>query len=235
MAVTALVILPGLDGTGTLHGRFVAACGAFACATIIEYPPDRALGYRELEALVRSELPTTDRFVLLGESFSGPVAIAIAADPPPNMVGLVLSTTFARRPMPALSPLAHLVRLAPVHRVPRSLLAWWLLGRWTDAELERSLQAALRGVAPAVLQFRAMAALRARGAGRVAVKVPALYLRGTHDRLLPASAGEHIRAQVPGCRLVDIAGPHLLLQAAPDDCARVVDAFVRGLGAGVDP
>src|SRR5688572_3895642 len=103
--MTALVVLPGLDGTATLHTKFVASVGpAFDSVTVIPYPPNEALGYVALEALVRAQLPTATPFVLLGESFSGPVALSIAADPPPNLVGLVLSTTFAKSPVPLLSP-----------------------------------------------------------------------------------------------------------------------------------
>jgi hypothetical protein len=40
-------------------------------------------------------------FVLVGESFSGPLASRTAANPAPGLVGFVLSTTFTRAPLPA--------------------------------------------------------------------------------------------------------------------------------------
>jgi hypothetical protein len=52
---------------------------------------------------VRAALPTRGRFVLLAESFSGPLAIRIAADPPSALVGLILCVTFARNPYPSLA------------------------------------------------------------------------------------------------------------------------------------
>ena len=91
-----VVVLPGLDGTTVLLAPFLAALqGRGVPASAVGYPGDRPLDYDALEPLVRAQLPRTP-FVLLGESFSGPLAIRIAADPPPGLRGLVLSTTFAR-------------------------------------------------------------------------------------------------------------------------------------------
>src|SRR5688572_4533538 len=110
--MTALFLLPGLDGTATLHSAFAAAVShAFDSVTVVSYPTDQALGYSALESLARAALPPVAPFVLLGESFSGPIALSIAADPPPNLVGLVLSTTFARSPVPIFSALASFTRI----------------------------------------------------------------------------------------------------------------------------
>ena len=230
--MTALVVLPGLDGTATLHTEFAASVGpAFTSVAVIPYPPDKPLDYDALEALVRAQLPLDTPFVLLGESFSGPIALSIAANPPPNLVGLVLSTTFAKSPAPLLSPFSVLARIAPVRALPFSLLSWLLLSRWATPQLETSLQDALLAVSPAVLRFRAAAAIQANvSAGLVAISAPALYLRASHDRLLSSAASRHILSAIPQCTVVDIAGPHLLLQAVPKDCAFAVTSFVRHLG-----
>ena len=158
--MTTLVVLPGLDGTATMHAAFVAAARPwFDAISVIAYPPNRVLGYAELETLVRASLPEGRPFVLLGESFSGPIALLIAADPPAGLAGLVLSTTFARSPVPLLSPLASLLRFAPVRPIPMPLLSWLLLGRWATAQLKTELQAALNNVDRDVLRARAAAAL----------------------------------------------------------------------------
>jgi pimeloyl-[acyl-carrier protein] methyl ester esterase len=225
--MTALVVLPGLDGTTEMLPAFIAAARpAFTSVAAIAYPRDQVLGYAELEAFARSALPTRVPFVLLGESFSGPVALAIAADPPPGLVGLVLSTTFSQSPVPWLSPFAALARFAPVRGVPVPVLSWWLLGRWATPELESLLRAALSSVAPAVLRSRAASALRANATARLgAIPVPVLCLRATEDRLLSPVASARILAAVPRVSVVDIAGPHLLLQAAPEACAQAVAEF----------
>lgn len=229
--VTALVILPGLDGTAALHAQFVACLGGvFGPVTVLRYPPDKALDYAALEVLVKAALPSDVPFVLLGESFSGPIALSIAADPPVNLVGLVLSTTFARTPLPFFSPLAPLTRFAPVRALPLALLSWWLLGRWATPALNLALERALLEVHPNVLRQRAALAMQADVSALLTrVTLPVLYLRAESDRLIMPGAGELILSAIKQATVRSIAGPHLLLQACPSPAARAVRDFVEGL------
>lgn len=226
-----VVILPGLDGTARLLETFCSRlCALGVPARAIAYPTARPMGYLELEQLVRTQLPASAAFVLLGESFSGPVAIRIAADPPEGLKGLVLSTTFARAPVPALSPLAALVWFAPA-RPPMRLLSWALLGRWATPDLQDALAEALRLVSPDVIRARAAAALRVDVSRLVSsVRVPALQLVALQDRLLAPSAPRLLAASLPGCTTVKVPGPHLLLQTSTEQCAQEVAAFALGFG-----
>jgi len=226
-----VVILPGLDGTARLLESFCSRlCALGVPARAIAYPTDRPMGYMELEQLVRAQLPASAAFVLLGESFSGPVAVQIAADPPEGLKGLVLSTTFARQPVPGLSPLAALVQFAPA-RPPVRLLSWALLGQWATPDLQSALAKALRLVSPDVVRARAAAALRVDVSGLLStVRVPALQLVALQDRLLSPSAPRLLAASLPNCTTVMVPGPHLLLQASTERCAQEVAAFALALG-----
>ena len=78
-----LIVLPGMDATGTLHDGFINAMAARGiAASVIAYPHDRPLDYRQLLPFVQAALPRDVPFVLLGESFSGPLALAVAARAP---------------------------------------------------------------------------------------------------------------------------------------------------------
>ncbi|MBB4125231.1 pimeloyl-ACP methyl ester carboxylesterase [Xanthomonas translucens] len=229
--MTALVILPGLDGTTALLSAFATeARRYFAQVTVVAYPSDRSAAYAELEQLVWQSLPQR-RFVLLGESFSGPIALLIAAQRPAGLAGLVLSTTFSRNPVPVLAPFAALTRLAPAHRLPMAALRWSLLGRWSTPALETQLIRALRRIAPAVLRERAASALRVDVSARLGdVAVPTLYLRASHDRLMHRSAGTLILAGIAGARCIELPGPHLLLQTAPAASARAIADWLDTVG-----
>lgn len=231
--MVTVVILPGLDGTGSLLEGFRASLAALGLtARVVGYPPDRALGYDELQPLVRAQLPAAGAFVLLGESFSGPLALQVAADPPEGLVGLVLSTTFARAPVRGLSRWVPLVRFAPA-RPPAALLSWLLLGPWATPELRAGLGAALAAVDPEVLRARAAAALRVDVSRLLgAIAVPVLQLVAGHDRLLAGTASRALAAGLASSRTVRVPGPHLLLQAATRPAAEAVAGFVQGLGRG---
>jgi pimeloyl-[acyl-carrier protein] methyl ester esterase len=224
---TALCILPGLDGTTRmLHDVMAAARAAFMQVTAVAYPLDDALGYDPLEAVARAALPRDTPFVLLGESFSGPIAIAIAANPPPNLIGLVLSTTFARAPVLLPASFASLARFAPVRALPAAVLSAVLLGRWSTPALRSHLQAALDTVSPHVLQARAAAAMRVDRSDRLRqITLPTLYLKANQDRLLRPGTGRHVVAGIAGARQTALDGPHLLLQTRTADCVKRIAHF----------
>jgi pimeloyl-[acyl-carrier protein] methyl ester esterase len=227
--MTAVVVLPGLDGTTALLEEFCAClAGLGIAARAIAYPTNRPLGYEQLEPLVRAQLPS-EPFLLLGESFSGPLAIRIGAEPPPGLLGLVLSTTFARTPVVGLSPLAPLVRFAPA-RPPMPILSWALLGPWATPELRAQLAQALAAVSPPVLRARVGAALRVDVSSLMpSVRLPVLQLVAAQDRLLSTSASSALASGLAHCRTLTLPGPHLLLQTAAQACAKEVAEFALGL------
>jgi hypothetical protein len=77
--MVTLVLLPGMDGTGTLFEPFVAALGHEFAVKVVDYPRAEPLGYEQLELFATAALPSEGPLILLGESFSGPIAVALAA------------------------------------------------------------------------------------------------------------------------------------------------------------
>jgi surfactin synthase thioesterase subunit len=80
-----LVLLPGLDGTGELFEPFLKALPSSLTSQVVSYPTEQYLTYKELVSLVQRVLPHKEPFVLLGESFGGPLSIEVAASSPPNL------------------------------------------------------------------------------------------------------------------------------------------------------
>jgi pimeloyl-[acyl-carrier protein] methyl ester esterase len=154
-----LVLLPGLDGIGKLFVEFLMALDLGSSAQVVSYPPDIPLGYDELEPLVRAALPTRGRFVILGESFSGPLAIRIAAHPPPALVGLILCVTFASNPYPHLAWARGLAALLPLKSLPRWLRAPLMWGSASPSKAPRQSERAMAGVDAAVIRRRIAALL----------------------------------------------------------------------------
>jgi pimeloyl-ACP methyl ester carboxylesterase len=231
----ALVLLPGLDGTGILFRQFVEAIGASLDTQIVAYPADRPLGYAELEALVREVLPRDRRFVVLGESFSGPIAIRLgarrpAAEPPPGMVGLTLCVTFAKNPYPVLGWAGAFASSIPVHSLPNWVKAPFMWGAPTTerARLERELATAVVG--QDVLRHRLASVLAVDETASLArIQMPTLVLQASNDRVVPSTATEHIMRTLPSAELIEIRGPHMLLQIRAAECAAAVVRFVRRL------
>jgi pimeloyl-ACP methyl ester carboxylesterase len=194
-------------------------------------PPLRpAADYDDLCAQVLEALPEAPH-VLVAESFSGPVALKVAARAPQGLKALVLSASFAESPLPRLSLARGLIgpwffRVSLPNPAIRALLA----GREAPAELCQAVRDAVKTVDPTVLAFRLREVMGVdAGADLRRCPVPIFYLRGTKDRLLGKAAARAITTAKPDVTVIDVPGPHLLLQAVPDLCAAQIESLVSKL------
>lgn len=227
--MTTLVLLPGLDGTGDLFEALRTQLSPTIAVRVLSYPGDAMLDHGQLADLVMAQLPRRGPFALLGESFSGPVAAAVAARCAPT--ALVLACSFVHSPHPRLRALAPLLAWLPRPSRLIGPLSWALMGRDATPEWRGALAQALERVDPAVLRFRAGLALRADARAHLAaVTCPVLYLQATRDRVIrPRCAQDVLRAQ-PRTVVVPIAGPHFLLQTKAAEAARAIEAFLGSMG-----
>jgi len=219
-----------MDGTGLLFRDFVAELEAESI--IVAYPGDQPLGYAELEQLVWAALPKDEPFILLGESFSGPLAIAIAAKQPPNLCAVVLVCTFAKLPLPWIPAwLQKLVGKSPVARVPVAFTARTVLGPFYSRHLYALLKEVHDMVSPAVWNARLLAVMAIDHTALLAhIHVPVLYLRAIYDKVVSASASALISQYLPQAEVVDFASPHFLLQTKPAEAAVAIRTFAQEHG-----
>ncbi len=223
-----LLLLPGMDGTGQLFEPLLRVLPPDLPAKVVSYPVDRPCGYAELLPLVEAAVPVGAEFVVLGESFSGPLALLLAAHNLPGLRGVILCASFIRSPVPAvLGFLGPLIRPVWFRAVPTALIRWALLGRYQTPRLRQMLQQALARVQPAVLAARARAILSVDVAAELqACPVPVLYLSATEDRVVRSNSLAHIRCLHPAVEAIAVVGPHLLLQAAAEEAAGLIRKFV---------
>lgn len=225
--MVALVLLPGMDGTGALFEPFIAEIGASFNVKVVRYPAKEALGYEALEELVLKALPTDEPFLLLGESFSGPIAISIASARPTGLVGLVLCSTFAVNPHPLLSTFRFIAKVLPPRLAPVAALDRLLLGRHSTKALRLALASAVAEVSSAAFSARLNAVHSVNVLAKLkSVSVPVLYLQAAQDRVVPPTAAASIQHELPTVRVVSVTAPHCLLQAAPYQAASIIKLFV---------
>jgi len=231
MAITSLVLLPGLDGTGLLFADFVAELQRIAPEIepiVVRYPTDVPLGYSELDRIARELLPKDRSFVLLGESFSGPLAISIAASRPPGLAGLILVCTFAKYPRTLFRWLQSLTPVLPVKgrivRLARKIAAH----QPVSPEVERQLTEANGKVSSEVFRRRISELLKIDVSDKVAqIDAPLLDVRALKDGVVPNLAANPIRRCARSVSIVEMEGPHFILQAKPRETAEVIRDFVQ--------
>lgn len=216
------VILPGMDGTGKLLAGFAARLSPDFDTDIVAYPATAASTYDELSRFVQTRIPRGGDFVLVGESFSGPLAIRLAATRPPELKGLVLCASFASSPHAWLKPLATFLSL-PVPKPPTAWLMPFAMGRWATPEWSRRCDDAIATLPSSVASNRLAEVLRVDERGSLPlIACPLLYLQASHDRLVPPRCWHAIESAVPSARCVRLQGPHFILQHDPMGAAEAI-------------
>lgn len=230
MTVTVL-LLPGLDGTGELFAGTTPPPGL--ALAIVDYPRTRPVPRTSLIEAILAAVPSEGPVILVGESFSGPLALEAAARVP-RLVGVVLLASFASSPRarPLIRLIAWLGPLLFRRPPPRFAVRIWMTGR-SPSTIER-VRTAIRSVAGEVLcdRLRQIAEVDARESLRVC-PAPVLALVAAHDRMVPRRAIEGLRAVRPDLGVITLPGPHLLFQHDPDAVFGAIGEWLgRGSGYG---
>ncbi|HKR78623.1 MAG TPA: alpha/beta hydrolase [Nitrospira sp.] len=225
-----LLMLPGLDGSGDLFRPLLQVLPSQLTCQVIPYPADRVLSYRALVPFVQQAFPQREPFVLLGESFGGPLALQCAAAPPANLRAVILSTTFATNPVPYhlrwLPWVSSILRFKP----PDALIRYYAAGMDSTHDLVELFQQAksktcwevLAGRLKAVREVDVRAALQN-------CRVPVLCLRAMRDRLVRRRCHLQMLSLRPDMKVIEIDSPHFLLQRRPDEAAKAIMDFVSSL------
>lgn len=216
-----LILLPGMDGTGELFEDFLSDLGKIE-HLIISLPPSGNQDYDSLLAHVKTRLPNQD-FLLLAESFSGPIAAKLAFETIDNLKGVIFVGSFLSAPNKFVLSLASFLPIKALSKFPFSKFALrkLMLGSDASASLLIKFQNTVASVPSKILKarFRAMKNLVLPSSTS---KIPVFYLSGSEDRLVHLSKISEFRQCFPALEHRQIEGPHFLLQASPSACSGVV-------------
>lgn len=225
------LLLPGLDGSGRLFAPLLAAGPRGLAPRVIPLPADAPRSYEQYLETLRRALPRRGAWALLAESFSGPLAVRLAAERPRGLVALVLVATFLHRPLqPWLAPLAPLVGQAmfTFPLLPPAIRLLLAGGGAPDAVV-RAIQEATGAVPAAVLARRAREALAVDVRQALAgTDLPLLYLGPTGDRLIRTDVADEVLAARPDAEVALLDGPHAILQVRPQACLALLEPFLAG-------
>jgi pimeloyl-ACP methyl ester carboxylesterase len=220
-----IVLLPGLDGTGDLFDRLAARLQPELVVKVVRYPPDPSLGYAGYAEIVRNEIGGRPVY-LLGESFSGPVAVRVATQLGRQVKGVVLAATFVKNPWPAF--LIRRAALVDPRTTPSNIRDAILLGPYGDPELVRKINEVVRTLS------RPVRAARLRAVAEVDVRTdfsrlacPILVLHGRGDWLVRKSLIQQAVCEKGRARMIVIPGAHMLLQTRSAEAAAEIIHFTK--------
>lgn len=232
MTPVSLLLLPGLEGTGRLFDPFLRVLPERFAPLVMSYPVDVTMSYDETVDFVFHHIPRDTRYVVLGESYSGPVALGLAARYPSIVQAIVLCSTFISSPYPLLLP--WLSRLIPpsfvLHHPPRALTRYFMCGEDAPDTFVDFLADTMRTVHSAVLTQRVENIIGLDG--RSVLKqcpVPLLYLHGQSDHLVSREKAQEIFHVRPDTFVAPIPGPHMLLQRRAEESLSAIERFLTDL------
>ena len=222
-----LMLLPGLDGTGRLFKWLEQALLGRVATSVVSYPADPAHGYRELIALVESRMEIKP-VVVLGESFSGPIAVELAARHPEQVKGLILAATFLRSPWPPW--MLRAAAQVQIDAVPPRVRNRFLRGPRADPELDAVINSILSEMPSGVRAARLneVAAIDV-GQDFVNIRCPVLALQGSRDFVVPRWSLKSAINLKSNAQMLQFQSGHMLLQTKTTEAANEIAAFVQGI------
>lgn len=233
MSAITLVLLPGLEGSGTLFANLLPELPKEIKIIIAAYPQHQFLSYFQLVMWLNDVVPKEGAFVVLGESYGSELAVKFAATHPPNLAGIILCAGFISNPvrswgiLPRLLANPFLFQFQP----PDFALKYFVAGAHAPKSLIQAVRKARRSVSPAVFAKRAQATIHCNAREEIRkVNVPLLYLQATEDHLVEKSSLAEIQRLHPQTISVSIRAPHLLLQTEPRAAAEAITEFLVAQG-----
>jgi pimeloyl-ACP methyl ester carboxylesterase len=221
-----LYLLPGLDGTGELFEPFVEAAPDWANPIVIRYDSIVPKSYAELASEVSAQIDRRRRFLVLGESFSGPVAVLAAASDERNLAGVILCATFVTNPLLSLALAPDFLVGLAVKFARRSRILDPVFGFTASAEIEQLAGHAIASVSDEVFIRRTCEIRDVDVTSELSrLACPVLYLKAIRDRLIPGRAHARVLRARPETATASIDSTHLLLQTRPRDAWAAIGQF----------
>ena len=226
-----IVFLPGMDGTDISFEPLRELLPQDINVKVIQYPVDELLSFDETVQCAKDQIQSDQQDVIvIAQSFSGPVAIALVGSGKLKAKCLILCSTFAKSPRPVLFkifsslPLELLIRLP----FPRFLLKHVIEGGDEATDLFLAMWQRVKPLVPAktlVHRLNVISRVDVRG-WLPKLTIPCLYIQASSDRTVPASSLFDFTETITDLRVKRIKGPHFILQAQPHASLAAILDFI---------
>jgi pimeloyl-[acyl-carrier protein] methyl ester esterase len=222
--MTRFVLLPGLDGSGDLFARLIALAPQCHHLTTVRYP-NNLTQLAELAAFAKAHIDDGEAPVVIAESFSGAVLCQLLRAQVP-MKAAIFVASFSQPPRPNLIRLASLMPEIMSRAFTPTAIQVACLNGTNDQALSEAVNQVVKQIPHATIAGRLQALLQLQK-NTITTNTPILALQATHDRLLDRSAMQSLSKKFSAINVVEIKGPHFLLQVAPDACWQAISQFIK--------
>ena len=226
-----IVFLPGMDGTDISFEPLRELLPQDINVKVIQYPVDELLSFDETVQFAKDQIHSDQRDVIvIAQSFSGPVAIALVGSGKLKAKCLILCSTFAKSPRPVLFKILSYLPLELLIRppFPRFLLKHVVEGGKEATDLFLAMWQRVKPLVPAktlIHRLKVISQVDVRG-WLPKLTIPCLYIQASSDRSVPASSLFDFTETITDLRVKRIKGPHFIIQAQPEESLSAIENFV---------
>lgn len=232
MEALSLVLLPGLDGTGKLFDPLISNLPDWIQPIVVSYPKDKPYGYDVLKTMASRTYPGDKDFVILGESFSGPIAVMSAGEKPKGLKGIILCASFVKKPFRFVPSWLSIFSVSPIYQLwPATIQLRSIFGKEEYKGLVEMALDAIKSVRPNVIAERVKAILNVNVEQELRKSdIPMLYLAGRKDHLIRKHNVAGIKRIKSDLIVTEINTAHFILQLEPEKSADEIEKFIKSLG-----
>jgi pimeloyl-ACP methyl ester carboxylesterase len=167
--------------------------------------------------------------VFVGHSMGGAIALTLAAEHTRRTLGIGLISSSAR---PRVNPtLLEDITSPSNFPIAAQKITDWSFARTADARLKELALKRLLEVRPSVLQGDLNACDSYDGSARLGkIKVPALIMCGTEDKMTPPHHSQMLKDKIKGSilKMVDGSG-HMLMLENPQAVGKTLELFLKSI------
>lgn len=224
-----LVLLPGLDGTDVFFRPLLAVLPEGITPLVMQFPPSGGNEYPDLLTLVRNTLKNVRSCYVLGWSFSGPLALMLAAAEPEKVQGVVLASTFVRPPRRIFAQLrwAAVTPTVWAIRVGKRLPVW--LSRSSTDRLRQDKTETWKRVSAGMIAARVRTLLDVDARQLLkSCPCPVLCVAGRDDEIVPYHNAEEMACIRESMPIRTIPGGHFAIYTNPEDASAAIAEFMLG-------
>ncbi|MFT6102448.1 MAG: hypothetical protein ACJA2B_000890 [Candidatus Endobugula sp.] len=222
-----IVLLPGLNGTTGLFDPLIKASNGECKILPISYPTHTPKSYGALTELVEQKLYSIEgNYVLIGESFSGPISIMLTAKNLRGHIGTILVATFCT------APNIRIVKHLPwtfgfyVSKPFYSLIS--KCGGSKSSPSLRSIAIEMNKVCPRVLASRMKSIFSIQAENLLgSCTLPMAYFRGDFDFFVPKRNMEKVVVINSKVAVFNFRTRHFILQSVPYDAWEAILRFSK--------
>lgn len=219
-----LFLLPAFDGTGTMFAALSKALGNAFTPISVAYPETGPQDYLALTEVIRRQLPEKENYMILGESFAGPIIYQLAINAPKNCKAAVFVATYLSNPQPLFLKILSLLPASILSRFVSTafVIKWLALGRQADPAIADAIAKNFGSVKPHIIKQRLIAIGSLNNKPNQTLDTPCFYIQANQDKLVLKDKLPDFERLCHSLTIIHAEGGHFILQENPHYCAEIL-------------